>query len=51
MTTDADMNFTSGMAAFEAKEFARAIQFLLPFAEQGDADAQHRVAMLALTSV
>ena len=46
MTTDADMNFISGMSAFEAKEFVRAVQFLLPFAEKGDPDAQHRVAIM-----
>ena len=41
-----DMDFTSGMAAFEAKEFSRAKQFLSPFAEQGNAEAQHRMAIM-----
>ncbi len=46
MITNNDMNFISGMSAFEAKEFARAVQFLVPFAEKGDPDAQHRVAIM-----
>ncbi|MCB1638419.1 MAG: sel1 repeat family protein, partial [Thiothrix sp.] len=41
-----DMDFASGMAAFEAKHFSRAMQLLSPFAEQGDAQAQHLVAIM-----
>ena len=39
-----DINFASAMAAFEAKQFSRAMQLFMPFAE--DADAQHRVAIM-----
>ena len=40
------MDFASAMAAFEAKEFSRAIQLLSPYAQQGDAEAQHRLAIM-----
>lgn len=36
----------SGMAAFEAKEFAQAWRLLKPHAENGDAQAQHRLAIM-----
>ena len=39
-------DMASGMAAFEAKEFAQAWRLLRPFAESGDAQAQHRVAIM-----
>ena len=42
-----DMEMASGIAAFEAKEFARAMQLLLPLAERGDPQAQYRVAVMA----
>ena len=38
-----DMELASGIAAFEAKEFARAMQLLQPLAERGDPQAQYRV--------
>jgi len=41
-----DMELASGMAAFEAKEFNRAKQFLSPLAEDGNPDAQHRMAIM-----
>jgi len=41
-----DINFSSGMAAFEAKHFSRAMGLLHPIAESGNADAQHRVAIM-----
>lgn len=41
-----DMEFASGVAAFESKQFSRAMQLLHPFAEQGDAHAQHMVAIM-----
>jgi len=41
-----DMDLASGMAAFEAKEFNRAKQFLSSYAEQGNAEAQHRMAIM-----
>lgn len=43
---DADMTLASGVAAYEAKEFRRAMQLLSPLAEQGDAQAQFRVAIM-----
>ena len=39
-------DYSSGVAAFEAKNFSMAMQFLYPLAEAGDADAQHRVAIM-----
>ena len=41
------MELASGIAAFEAKEFSRAMQLLRPLAEQGDPRAQYRVAVMA----
>lgn len=40
------MALASGMAAFEAKQFAQSLQELVPMAELGEADAQHRVAIM-----
>ena len=40
------MDFASGMAAFEAKHFSRAIKLLSPFADQGDPVAQHLCAIM-----
>ncbi len=45
-TDDEEMSFSSGIAAFEAKHFSRAIQLLSPFAEGGDAHAQHMLAIM-----
>lgn len=42
---DADMSLVSGIAAFEAKEFRRSRQLLQPLAENGDPDAQYRLAV------
>ncbi len=45
--TDADaMQLSSGIAAFEAKEFRRAWQMLQPLAESGHADALYRCAIM-----
>ena len=38
--------YTSGVAAFESKNFSLAMQFLSPLADAGDPDAQHRVAIM-----
>ena len=46
MSEEDMMDFNSGMAAFQAKHFSRAMQLLSPFAERGDADAQHRLAVM-----
>lgn len=40
-----DMDLASGIAAFEAKEFRRALQLLQPLAEDGHAEAQYRLAV------
>jgi len=46
MSEQDDMNFSSGVAAFEAKNFSQAMQLLNPYAEEGDAEAQFRVAIM-----
>jgi len=45
-TSNDDVDFASGMAAFEAKHFSRAAQLLSPFANNGNAEAQHRLAIM-----
>ena len=42
---NAEMNLTSGIAAFEAKEFRRSLQLLQPLAESGNPEAQYRLAV------
>jgi uncharacterized protein len=42
-----EMAMASGIAAFEAKHFSRASQLLSPLAEQGVAEAQYRMAIMA----
>ena len=44
--SEPDMDLASGIAAFEAKEFRRALQLLTPLAEDGDSDAQFRPAIM-----
>jgi TPR repeat protein len=39
------MNLASGIAAFEAKEFRRSLQLLQPLAENGNPEAQYRLAV------
>lgn len=46
MSDDNDMNLASGIAAFEAKQFTRAMQLLTPLTEEGNAEAQYRVAIM-----
>lgn len=41
-----DAGLASGYAAFESKNFSQAMRLLLQFAEKGDADAQHKVAIM-----
>jgi len=43
---DPDVDFASGISAFESREFAKALKFLSPFAEQGNAEAQYRMAIM-----
>lgn len=44
--SDVDAAFSSGIAAFEAKNFSQALRFLSPLAEQGDPECQHRCAIM-----
>lgn len=44
-TDNEKMQFSSGLAAFEAKEFSHAIQYLSPFSET-DTHAQHMLAII-----
>ncbi len=41
-----EIDLASGIAAFEAKHFSRAMQLLSPIAEQGQAQAQHMLAIM-----
>lgn len=41
-----EMNLNSGIAAFEAKHFSRAMQLLSPLCDYGHAEAQYRVAVM-----
>ena len=43
---DRDMAMSSGIAAFEAKQFTRAVRLLSPLAEEGEAEAQYRMAIM-----
>ncbi|ACL73255.1 conserved hypothetical protein [Thioalkalivibrio sulfidiphilus HL-EbGr7] len=43
---DDHMDLHSGISAFEAKHFSRAMQLLSPLAEAGNAEAQYRVAIM-----
>ena len=42
-----DMELSSGIAAFESKQFTTATRMLAPLAEQGNAEAQYRMAIMA----
>ena len=42
-----DMDMSSGIAAFESKQFSTATRLLAPRAEQGDPEAQYRMAIMA----
>ncbi len=46
MSDDQDIDFESGLSAFESRNFAQAMKLLSPFAEAGNADAQHRMAIM-----
>ena len=41
----ADVDLASGIAAFEAKEFRRSLQLLEPLAQDGNPEAQYRLAI------
>ncbi len=40
------LDLSSGISAFEAKQFAQALRLLTPLAERGNADAQYRIAIM-----
>lgn len=42
-----NMELSSGIAAFEAKHFTQALRLLSPLAEEGEAKAQYRLAIMA----
>jgi TPR repeat protein len=44
--TDESMSLSSGISAFESKHFAMASRLLSPIAEEGNADAQFRMAIM-----
>jgi len=44
---DQSMALASGIAAYESKQFSRAVGLLRPLAEAGEAQAQYRVAIMA----
>ena len=46
MSDNEDLDFASGMSAFESKHFATAMRFLSPMAESGNTEAMHRVAIM-----
>ena len=46
---DRDMAMSSGIAAFEAKQFTRAVRLLSPLAEEGEAEALFAVPRNAYT--
>ncbi|MEE9343208.1 MAG: tetratricopeptide repeat protein [Gammaproteobacteria bacterium] len=46
LTDEQQVEYNSGMSAFEAKHFSRAAQLLSPFADSGHAEAQHRMAIM-----
>ena len=45
-TDDEEMEFSSGIAAFESKNFPVAMAMLTPYANKGDAHAQHMLAIM-----
>jgi len=46
LNDEQSMELSSGVAAFEAKEFRRAWQLLEPLSDRGNADAQYRCAIM-----
>lgn len=45
--SERDMALSSGITAFESKQFSRAAGLLSPLAEQGHPEAQYRMAIMA----
>ena len=46
MSAQDEIDFNSGMMAFEARHFSRAMQILSVIAEKGNTDAMHRCAIM-----
>ena len=46
MRQDQEITLASGISAFEAKQFAHAMKLLTPLAEDSDAEARYRVAIM-----
>jgi len=46
MAVEDDIDYASGMSAFESKHFSQAMQFLSVYADQGHAESQHHVAIM-----
>lgn len=46
MNENTELNLASGISAFEAKDFARAMQLLNPLADEGEPEAQYRLAIM-----
>jgi TPR repeat protein len=46
LTSNQEMDLSSGIAAFEAKHFSRSAQLLSPLADMGDPRAQYRMAIM-----
>ena len=44
--SETDMELSSGIAAFEAKHFSKALQLLSPLADRGNVEAQYRLAIM-----
>lgn len=44
---DQEMALASGIAAFESKQFSRAVGLLRPLADTGNHEAQYRIAVMA----
>ena len=44
--SDRDMDLSSGIAAFESKHFSRSCLLLSPLADQGEPEAQYRMAIM-----
>lgn len=46
-SSELDMELASGIAAFESKQFSRAVGLLGPLADQGSVEARYRMAIMA----
>lgn len=46
MNNNLNIDLSSGISAFESKHFTQALKLLLPLAEQGEVEAQYRVAIM-----